>query len=185
VLSDQTYLLRRAAFEYQAKDGTWTTQQREVYDRGNGVAILLLDRQADTVVLTRQFRAPAYLNGHPDGMLIEVPAGLDDGEAAEIAIRREVEEETGLVVGATHRLFELFMSPGAVTERITFFWAEYSSEDRLGPGGGAPDEGEDIEVLELPLSEAWAMVHAGVIVDAKTVILLQWAMATTAGPSPY
>lgn len=175
VLSDRTYLLQRATFQAQHRDGTWATHHREVYDRGNGVAILLTDPAAGTVVLTRQFRAPAYLNGHPDGMLWEVPAGLDDGEAAEAAIRREVREETGYEVAAARRLFELFMSPGAVTERITFFAADYTSGDRVGPGGGAPDEGEDIEVVELALDEAWAMVEAGEIVDAKTVILLQWA----------
>ena len=141
------------------------------------MTILLFDPDAGTVIVTRQFRLPIYLNGHPNGMLIETAAGLLDrrGEDPEDAIRREAEEEAGVSVGEVYRLFELFMSPGSVTERVTFFVATYSHEQRVSQGGGKADEGEDIEVLELTLDEALAMVDAGTIDDGKTVILLQWA----------
>ena len=154
-----------------------TREVREAYDRGNGVTILLHDPVAGTVILTRQFRLPIYLNGHPNGMLIETAAGLLDerGEDPEDAIRRETAEEAGVRLVEVRRLFELFMSPGSVTERVTFFVATYSHEQRLSRGGGVADEGEDIEVLELTLDEALAMVEGGTIDDAKTVILLQWA----------
>jgi len=181
VLSDSWYVLRKAVFDYQHSDGTWSTQEREAYDRGNGATILLFDPRRRTVVLTRQFRVPAYLNGHPDGVLIEAAAGLldddNDSDDAERAIRREAEEETGYRVGHVTRLFELFMSPGSVTERVAFFAADYTPADRRADGGGLADEGEDIEVLELALDDAWAMVERGEIVDGKTVLLLQWARA--------
>jgi nudix-type nucleoside diphosphatase (YffH/AdpP family) len=175
VLSDHWYVLRKATFDYRHRDGSWTREVREAYDRGNGVVILLYDPVAATVLLTRQFRLPAFLNGHPDGMLIEAAAGLLDGDDPETAIRREAEEESGVRVGAITRLFELFMSPGSVTERVTFFAATYSHEQRVSAGGGLTAEGEDIEVLELRLDEALAMVERGEIADGKTVLLLQWA----------
>ena len=177
VLSDHWYVLRKATFDYRHRDGRVTREVREAYDRGNGVTILLFDPAAGTVIVTRQFRLPIYLNGHPNGMLIETAAGLLDrrGEDPEDAIRREAEEEAGVSVGEVHRLFDLFMSPGSVTERVTFFVATYSHEQRVSQGGGKADEGEDIEVLELTLDEALAMVDAGTIDDGKTVILLQWA----------
>ena len=127
------------------------------------------------MLLTRQFRLPIFLNGHPDGMLIEAAAGLVDGDDAETAVRREAEEESGVRVGDIERLFELFMSPGSVTERVTFFTATYSHEHRVSSGGGLTDEGEDIEVLEFTLDQALAMIESGEIVDGKTVLLLQWA----------
>ena len=177
VLSDHWYVLHKATFDYRHRDGRVTQEVREAYDRGNGVTILLHDPVAGTVILTRQFRLPIYLNGHPDGMLIETAAGLLDqrGEDAENAIRREAEEEAGVSVGEVRRLFELFMSPGSVTERVTFFVATYTHAQRSSRGGGKADEGEDIEVLELSLDEALAMVSTGTIDDGKTVILLQWA----------
>lgn len=175
VLSDAWYTLRRVDFDYRDASGNWSNQQREAYDRGNGATILLVDWDRQTVVLTRQFRMPAYLNGHADGMLIEAPAGLLDEDDAETAIRREAEEETGYRVGAVTRLFELFMSPGSVTERVAFFAAEYTPDDRVSDGGGVAHEGEDIEVLELDLDEALGLVTAGRIADGKTVVLLQWA----------
>ena len=177
VLSDPWYVLRKATFDYRHRDGRVTREIREAYDRGNGVTILLHDPVAGTVILTRQFRLPIYLNGHPDGMLIETAAGLLDerGEDVENAIRREAEEEAGVRVGEVRRLFELFMSPGSVTERVTFFVATYTHAQRSSRGGGKADEGEDIEVLELSLDEALAMVSAGTIDDGKTVLLLQWA----------
>ena len=175
ILSDAWYTLKRATYDFQSGDGTWSEQQREVYDRGNGATILLRDETRDTVLLTRQFRMPAYLNGHPDGLLIEAPAGLLDDEDAETAIRREAEEETGYRVGAIERIGEYFMSPGSVTERIAFFTGSYRAGERVSEGGGVEGEGEDIEVLEVTLAEAIAMVDRGEIVDGKTVLLLRLA----------
>jgi nudix-type nucleoside diphosphatase (YffH/AdpP family) len=175
VLSDDWYVLRRTTFDLQRRDGTWSRESREAYDRGDGATILLHDAGRRTVLLTRQFRLPAYVNGHPDGMLLEAPAGLLDGEDAEAAIRREAEEETGVRVGAVQRLFELYMSPGSVTERVAFFAAPYRQDARTGTGGGLASEGEDIEVVELDVDEALAMARRGEIVDGKTVLLLQWA----------
>lgn len=175
VLSDDWYVLRKATFDLMRPDGTWTRTSREAYDRGNGATILLHDPSAGTVLLTRQFRLPAYVNGHIDGMLIETPGGLLDDEDAEAAIRREAEEETGVRIGPVTRVFELFMSPGSVTERVTFFAAAYSHADRVHAGGGMTDETEDIEILEMPLATALQMVDSGEIADGKTVILLQWA----------
>jgi nudix-type nucleoside diphosphatase (YffH/AdpP family) len=175
VLSDHWYVLRKATFDFRHRDGRWTREVREAYDRGNGVVVLLHDPAAGTVILTRQFRLPAVVNGHGDGMLIEAPAGLVDGDDPEAAIRREAEEESGVRIDEIRQLFELFMSPGSVTERVTYFAATYSHEQRVSAGGGIRDEGEDIEVLELPLTEALAMVERGEIVDGKTVLLLQWA----------
>jgi nudix-type nucleoside diphosphatase (YffH/AdpP family) len=177
VLSDSWYTLRRVTYDYQRRDGQWTTQRREAYDRGNGATILLCDAARETVLLTRQFRLPAYLNGHPDGMLLEAPAGLlDDADAdAETAIRREAEEETGYRVEDITRLGEYFMSPGSVTERIAFFTGTYRAGERVSQGGGVASEGEDLEIVEVTLEEAIAMVERGEIVDAKTVLLLRLA----------
>ena len=175
ILSDAWYTLKRATYDFEGSDGTWSEQRREVYDRGNGATILLRDETRDTVLLTRQFRMPAYLNGHPDGMLIEAPAGLLDDEDAETAIRREAEEETGYRVGAIERIGEYFMSPGSVTERIAFFTGSYRAGERVSEGGGVEGEGEDIEVLEVTLTDAIAMVERGEIVDGKTVLLLRLA----------
>lgn len=175
VLSDNWYTLRRVDFDYRSADGSWSTRQREAYDRGNGATVLLVDWSRERVVLTKQFRIPAYLNGHQDGMLVETPAGLLDDEDAEQAIRREVEEETGYRVAEVEHLFELFMSPGSVTERVSFFVAEYQQTDRVADGGGVEAEGEDIEVLELTIDDALGHVMSGNIVDGKTVLLLQWA----------
>jgi nudix-type nucleoside diphosphatase (YffH/AdpP family) len=177
VLADNWYTLRKADFDYQARDGSWTRQSREAYDRGNGATILLYDPDAATILLTRQFRLPVYLNGHPDGMLLETPAGLLDDDDAETAIRREAEEETGVRVGEIRRLFELFMSPGSVTERVAFFAAPYQAGD-ADTHAGMEGEGEHIEVVELSFERALEMVTSGEIADGKTVILLQWAAAT-------
>ena len=174
VLSDDWYVLKKTTLDYQRRDGSWQTFTRETYDRGNGAAILLYDPSRHTVLLTRQFRFPAYVNGHPQP-LIEVPAGLLDELSPEDAIRREAEEEAGCRVSQPRRLFEAFMSPGSVTERLVFFMAEYSTGDRIAEGGGLIAEGEDIEVLEIPLAEALAMVGRGEIMDAKTIMLLQYA----------
>lgn len=174
VLSDSWYTLRRVDFDYRTASGEWSRRQREAYDRGNGATVLLVDWQRETVVLTKQFRIPAYMNKHPDGLLVETPAGLLDEDDAETAIRREVEEETGYRVGTVVPLFELFMSPGSVTERVSFFVAEYSPSDRVALGGGVEAEGEEIEVLELTIDDATEQLARGRIVDGKTVLLLQW-----------
>ncbi|UPG71134.1 NUDIX domain-containing protein [Roseomonas gilardii subsp. gilardii] len=174
VLSDDTYILRRNTFDFRRRDGRWQTLVRETYDRGDGAAILLWEPEKRTVLLVRQFRFPAYAVGHKED-LVEVPAGLLDARSPEEAIRREAEEEAGIRLDMPRRLFEAFMSPGAVTERITFFMAEYSAADRIGAGGGLEEEGEDISTLEVPLDEALAMIRRGEIVDAKTIMLLQYA----------
>lgn len=176
VLSESWYTLRRVDFDYRTSTGAWIHQEREAYDRGNGATVLLIDWERNTVLLTRQFRIPAYLNGHHDGMLIETPAGLLDNDDAETAIRREAEEETGYRIGEVSRLFELFMSPGSVTERVAFFVAEYEPADRVSNGGGLAEEGEDIEVLEIELADAIEQIGTGEINDGKTVLLLQWAL---------
>ncbi|MEO6760478.1 MAG: GDP-mannose pyrophosphatase NudK [Saprospiraceae bacterium] len=175
VLSDNWYTLRKVVFDYRNKAGTWATQSREAYDRGNGATILLYNRAQQTVILTRQFRMPTYLNGNTTGMLIEACAGLLDADNPEDCIRRETEEETGYRVTEVRKVFELYMSPGSVTEILYFFVGEYSKEMKAHEGGGAADEQENIEVLEMPFAEALEMMQNGEIRDAKTVILLQYA----------
>ncbi len=174
VLSDNWYTLRKITFDYLRNDGTWQTQQREAYDRGNGAVILLYNKENKTVILTRQFRMPTYLNGNETGMMIEACAGLLDNDNPEDCIRKETEEETGYVINDVKKVFELYMSPGSVTEILYFFVAEYSKNQLLSDGGGE-DETEDIEVLELDFQEALKMIKTSEIKDAKTVILLQYA----------
>jgi nudix-type nucleoside diphosphatase (YffH/AdpP family) len=174
VLSDDWHLLKKTVFDYRRSDGSWQRQQRETYDRGNGATLLLYHLARRRVVLIRQFRFPAYVNGH-DGMLVEAPAGLLDDATPEQRVRAEVEEETGYRVGEVRKVFEAFMSPGSVTEKLHFFVAAYETAQKVGDGGGLPAEGEDIEVLELPFDEAMAMIRRGEIVDGKTIMLLQYA----------
>ena len=174
LLSDDWYVLKKTTFDYQRADGSWQRQSRETYDRGNGATVLLHDPLRRTVVLTRQFRLPAFVNGH-DGMLIEAPGGLLEEASPEERIRAEVEEETGYRVHAVRKVFEAFMSPGSVTEKLFFFVAEYDAAAKVSEGGGVVSEGEDIEVLELPFDEALAMIKRGEIVDGKTIMLLQHA----------
>lgn len=178
VLSDDWYTLKKTTFEYQRRDGSWQRLSRETYDRGNGAVLLLFNAERGTVILTRQFRFPAFVNGSADGMLIEACAGLLDGDDPEACIRREVQEETGFQIQSPRKLFEAYMSPGSVTEKLHFFVAEYQAHQQTGEGGGMAHEGEDIEVLELPLIEALAMVHRGAIQDGKTIMLLQHAALT-------
>ena len=173
-LSDDWFVLKKTTFDYRRSDGTWQRQSRETYDRGHGATILLYNRERRTVVLVRQFRFPAYVEGHP-GFLIEAPAGLLDQATPEVRIKAEVEEETGYRVGEVHKVFEAFMSPGSVTERLHFFVAEYDPASRPGAGGGVAEEGEDIEVLELTMEQAMAMMASGEIADGKTIMLLQYA----------
>jgi len=174
VLSDDHYVLKKTTFEWRRDDGSWQTQNRETYDRGNGVTLLAYNRARRSVILTRQFRYPAYVNGY-DGLMIEAAAGLLDEAAPEARIRAEVEEETGYRLGAISKIFECFMSPGSVTEKLYFFIAEYEPDMKVGDGGGVHDEGEDIGVMELGFDEALAMIADGRIRDAKTIMLLQYA----------
>lgn len=174
VLSDKHYVLKQVTLDYRRGDGQWQTQKREVFDRGHAATLLPYNLAGRTVVLARQFRLPAFLAGYDD-LLIEAVAGLLDDETPEKRIRAEAEEEIGYRLGAVRKVFDAFMSPGAVTERIHFFVAEYEPAMRIGAGGGLADEGEDIEVLELAIDEALAMIADGRIADAKTIMLLQYA----------
>jgi len=175
VLSDNWYTLNKFTYDYQKEDGSWETQQREAYDRGNGAAILLYNKQNGTVVLTRQFRMPTYINGNTNGMMIEVCAGLLDGHNPEACIKKEVEEETGYQIDNVRKVFEAYMSPGSVTEILYFFVGAYEERMKVGEGGGADDETENIEVLEYDFDDAMAMIESGQIQDAKTILLLQYA----------
>jgi len=175
LLSDNWYRLHTTDFDFQAADGSWTSQSRETYDRGNGATILLYDVARRTVLLTAQFRYPAYVNGHPDGVLIEAAAGLLDDDDPETAIRREAVEETGHRVGEVTHVFDAYMSPGSVTERLHFYAAPYDAGTREHAGGGLQHEGEHIDLVELDVDEAVAAIGAGII-DAKTIMLLQWAV---------
>lgn len=175
VLANNWYTLRKITFDYQKKDGTTETQTREAYDRGNGATILLYNKANQTVILTRQFRMPTYLNGNETGMLIEACAGLLDQDNAEDCIKRETEEETGYLVNDVRKIFEVYMSPGSVTEIVHFFVGEYTKDMKINDGGGVADEQENIEVLEFSFEQAYAMIAGGEIKDAKTIMLLQYA----------
>ncbi len=174
LLSDDWYVLKKTTFDWRRADGVWQTVSRETYDRGDGATLLPYNLANRTVLLTRQFRYPAYASGYDD-LMIEAAAGLLDKAEPEARIRAEVEEEIGYRLGAVRKIFECFMSPGSVTERLHFFVAEYDASMRVNDGGGVEAEGEEIEVLELPLDQALAMVERGEIVDAKTILLLQHA----------
>lgn len=174
ILSDNWYFLRKITYSYQKKDGTKITQSREAYDRGNGATILLYNKEQQTVILTRQFRLPTFVNGNETGMLIEACAGLLDKDNPEDCIRRETEEETGYKITDVRKVFEAYMSPGSVTEILYFFVAEYSKAMKVTDGGGVEHEEENIEVLELPFSNAMNMMKSGEIKDGKTIMLLQY-----------
>jgi nudix-type nucleoside diphosphatase (YffH/AdpP family) len=174
LLSDEHYKLSSVTLDWRRANGEWQTQRREIFDRGDAAALLPYNPARRTVMLVRQMRYPAYVNGY-DELMIEAPAGLLDGEAPEVRIRAEAEEEIGYRLGEVRKIFEAFMSPGAVTEIIHFFVAEYRPEMKISSGGGVASEGEDIEVVELDIDEALAMVDDRRIVDAKTIMLLQYA----------
>lgn len=175
LLSDNWYVLNKVTFDYKMDSDNSETQVREVYDRGNGAVILLYNSAKKTVVLTRQFRLPTYLNGNSSGMVIEACAGLLDTENPEECIIRETEEETGYRLSSVKKIFQSYMSPGSVTEILHFFIGEYQSEMKVSEGGGLAEEHENIEVLEYPFNEAYQMITSGEIIDAKTVMLLQYA----------
>ena len=175
ILSDNWYVLKKITYEYSKKDGSMLSQTRESYDRGNGAVILLYNTEQKTVILTRQFRLPTFINGNETGMLIEACAGLLDKDNPEDCIRRETEEETGYRITEVRKIFEAYMSPGSVTEIIHFFVGEYSKEMKTSDGGGLDSEHENIDVLELPFEKALEMIATGEIKDAKTIMLLQYA----------
>ena len=175
LLSDNWYILNKVTFDYQKKDDSWITQKREVYDRGNGAAILLYNTQQKTVILTRQFRLPTYLNGNETGMMVEVCAGLLDQDNPEECIIRETEEETGYRISKVQKVMETFMSPGAVTEILYLFVGEYNESMKVNDGGGVEHEEENIDVMEMTFDEAYSMIESGQMQDAKTIILLQYA----------
>jgi nudix-type nucleoside diphosphatase (YffH/AdpP family) len=174
LLSDNYAVLKTTTLDYRRGNGEWQTQRRETYDRGNGAALLPYHRAQRTVILVRQFRYPAYINGYDD-LLIEAAAGLLDNASPEARIRAEAEEEIGYRLGKIEKVFEAFMSPGSITEKLHFFVAEYEPSMRIGDGGGLASEGEDIEVLELPIDQTLVMIGDGRIQDAKTIMLLQYA----------
>ncbi len=176
ILSDNWYILKKITYQYSKKNGEVLTQSREAYDRGNGATILLYHPEQKTVILTRQFRLPTYINGNESGMLIEACAGLLDNENAEDCIKRETEEETGYKISKVRKIFEAYMSPGSVTEILHFFIAEYRNDMKVCEGGGAEHEEENIEVLEIPIDQAIAMIESGEIKDGKTILLLQYIM---------
>jgi nudix-type nucleoside diphosphatase (YffH/AdpP family) len=174
LLSDNYAILKTTTFDYRRANGEWQTQHRETYDRGNGATLLPYHLARRTVILVRQFRYPAYVNGYDD-LLIEAAAGLLDNASPEVRIRAEAEEEIGYRLGRIEKVFEAFMSPGSITEKLHFFVAEYDPSMRIGDGGGLASEGEDIEVLELPIDQTLDMIGDGRIQDAKTIMLLQYA----------
>ena len=175
ILSDSWYTLKKVTFEMTGVDGAKSVLERETYDRGNGATILLYNKETKTVVLTRQFRMPTFINGNYTGYLIECCAGLLDQDNAEDCIKRETEEETGFRIDKVEKVFEAYMSPGSVTELLYFFVAAYSNEMKLHDGGGLQEENEDIEVLEIPFEKALEMMKSGEIKDGKTIMLLQYA----------
>jgi len=175
ILSDNWYVLNKYTYEYQNPDGQWELQHREAYDRGNGATILLYNKAKGTVVLTRQFRMPTFVNGNASGMMIEACAGLLDGDNPEDCIKKEVEEETGYRIGKVEKVMEVYMSPGSVTEILFFFFGAYEDRQKVGEGGGVAEEQENIEVLEISFEKALEMIKTGEIRDSKTIILLQHA----------
>ena len=175
LLSDNWYFLYKYTFDYKKKDGTYETQHREVFDRGNGATILLYNKKSKTIILTNQFRMPTFVNGNASGMMIEACAGLLDKDNPEDCIKRETEEETGYKVTEVRKVMEAYMSPGSLTEIIYFFVAEYTDDMKIGRGGGIEEETEEIEVLELPFKKAIQMIDTGEIKDGKTIMLLQYA----------
>jgi GDP-mannose pyrophosphatase NudK len=176
VLSDNWYQLNKITFDYLRNDGTWQTQIRESYDRGNGAAVFMYNKQTKNIILIKQFRLPSYLNGNKNGLLIETCAGLLDDDNPETCIKKEILEETGYKINNVSKVFEAYMTPGAVTEQIHYFIAEYTDNMKTDKGGGLISEEEDIEVLEMPFTKAIDLLNKGAIKDAKTMLLIQYAI---------
>lgn len=175
LLSDNYYILNRVTFDYLMSNGIWVNQMREVYDRGDGAGILLYNKTKQTVILTKQFRMPTYLNDNKDGFLIEIAAGMLDKDNPEACIIRETEEEVGYRLKAVKKVYEAYSSPGVMTEKMHFFVGEYTDDMKVNEGGGLDSEHEDIEVLELPFEKAINMLNNGEIEDTRTIVLLQYA----------
>ena len=175
ILSQKRFALKNYTFELKKKDGRFETQHREIYEHGNAIAVLLFSKEKRTVLLTKQFRLASYLNGNDSGYLIEACAGLLDGDRPEMVVKKEIKEETGYEISKVQKVFEAYMSPGAFTEKIHFFVAEYRAENKVSEGGGLKEEQEEIEVLEMEFDKAYAMIASGEIQDAKTILLLQYA----------
>ena len=174
-LANDHYKLDKVNFDFKTKEGSWQNQSRECYDRGDGACVLLYNPLKKTIILTKQFRMPSYLNDNEDGMMIEVCAGLLDKQDPITCIKNEVEEEVGYKIAEPKKVFEIYSTPGAVTEKIYYFIAEYSDEMKVSEGGGLEEETEEIEVLEIDFNIAIEMISTGEICDAKTIILLQYA----------
>lgn len=175
ILSQRWYSLKKITYQYKTKKGDLQTVDREVYDRGNGVAVLLYNTHKQTVILTKQFRLPTYLNKNESGMMIEVCAGTLDEKNPDDCVKREIEEETGYKIEQVQKIFQSYMSPGAVTEILHFYLAEYNEDMKVSEGGGLDEEHENIEVLELNFEDAYKMIFSGKIKDSKTIMLLQHA----------
>lgn len=174
IVADNWAVVRKITYQLLNRQGQWETQVREAYDRGNGAAVLLFNRKRKSVILTRQFRLPTFINGNPTGMMIEACAGILDEKDPEACVRRETEEETGYQLAEVEKVFEVYMSPGSVTEKLHLFVATYDETMKVHAGGGLDEEQEDIEVLELSFKEAYGMISTGQIEDAKTIMLLQY-----------
>ena len=175
LLSDNYYTLNKFKFDYQMSDGSWVNQMREVYERGHGAGILLYNTTKKTVVLIKQFRLPTFLHDNKDGFLIEIPAGLLDEDNPKQCVIRETEEEVGIRLKSVKKVYEGYSSPGVLTEKMHFFVGEYTDDMKVSEGGGLESETEDIEVLEMPFTEAVRMLENGEIVDTRTIVLLQYA----------
>lgn len=176
VLSNDWYELNKITFDYLRNDGIWQTQSRESYERGSGATVFMYNKSTQNIILIRQFRMPTLMNGNETGLLIETCAGLLDEDDPETCIKKEIEEETGYKLDKVTKIFEAFMTPGAVTEKLYYFIAEYTDDMKVNAGGGLDEEQEDIEVLEMPFSEAVKLLNNGEIKDAKTILLLQYAI---------
>ena len=176
LLSKQFYTLNKLTFDYLMKNNEWVTQVRECYDRGDGAGILLYNKDKGSIILTRQFRMPTYINGNLDGFLVEICAGLLDKDQPEACIIRETEEEVGYRLKSVKKVYEAYSSPGVMTEKMHFFIGEYSNNMKVNAGGGLESEHEDIEVMEIPFKEAVEMLNSGKIEDTRTIVLLQYAI---------
>ncbi len=176
LLSDNYYILNRVTFDYLMTSGKWVNQMREVYDRGDGAGILLYNKEKQTVILTKQFRMPTYLNDNKDGFLVEIAAGMLDKDNSEACVIRETEEEVGYRLKTVQKVYEAYSSPGVMTEKMHFFIGEYTDDMKVNEGGGLDSEHEDIEVLEMPFKKAVEMLYTGQIEDTRTIVLLQYAI---------
>ena len=176
LLSNNYYILNKLNFDYLMSSGKWVNQMREVYDRGDGAGILLYNKEKQTIILTKQFRMPTYMNDNKDGFLVEIAAGMLDKDNPEACVIRETEEEVGYRLKEVKKVYEAYSSPGVMTEKMHFFVGEYTDDMKVNNGGGLESEYEDIEVLEFPFIKAVDMLNRGEIIDTRTIVLLQYAM---------